>query len=146
MIVNTLEQIKGMAKDQALFLRAKSPEMTGTEIIEEEDFVPDWNGEKDYSGVIVGAPVKDGEQVYTLLQPHNAAYYPYRPAELPALWRVSHTTNPAKAKPWVQPTSTSDMYLVGECMIWTDGLVYKALRDTNYSPAEYAPDWEVVEA
>jgi hypothetical protein len=37
------------------------------------------------------------------------------------------------------------MYLVGECMIWTDGTVKRAKRDTAYSPDEYAPDWEVVE-
>ena len=43
----------------------------------------------------------------------------------------------------MKPTSTSDMYLVDECMIWTDGGVYRAKRDTVYSPEEYAGDWEV---
>lgn len=145
MIANTLEQIKGMAKDQALFLRVKSPEMTGTEIIEEEDFVPDWSNEKDYTNVIVGAPVRHEGQVYTLLQPHNASYYTGTPATLAALWRVKHTTDPLKAKPWVKPTNTSDMYLVNECMIYTDGKTYRCQRDTTYSPEEYAPDWESIE-
>ena len=134
-----------MAALAAKDLRARSPEMDGTEIIAEEEYIPNWNAEKDYTNVVVGAPVQFEGQVYTLLQPHNASHYTGNPATLAALWRVKHTTDPAKAKPWVKPTSTSDMYLENECMIWTDGLVYRCLRDTIYSPEEYAPDWEVVE-
>lgn len=29
-------------------------------------------------------------------------------------------------------------------MIWTDGTVKKCLRDTNFSPDEYAQAWEDV--
>jgi hypothetical protein len=93
----------------------------------------------------VGTPVTHDGQVYGLLQPHNAAHYPdTTPAMLAALWRVKHTTNPDKAKPWVKPTSTSDMYRAGECILW-GGAILKAKRDTAYSPEEYAGDWETVE-
>jgi hypothetical protein len=119
--------------------------MTDTEIIDREEAVPTWRNDLDYTNVPVGSPVICDGQVYGLLQSHNAAHYPdTTPAMLAALWRVKHTTNPDKAKPYVKPTSTSDMYLVGECMIWTDGAVMKAVRDTIYSPAEYAADWELV--
>ncbi len=131
-----------MAELAAKDLRARSPEMDGTEIIAEEEYVPDWKADKDYTNVTVGAPVKFEEQIYTLLQPHNASYYPNTPPELTALWRIKHTTNPEKAKPWIRPTNTSDMYLLGECMIFTDGFKYRAVRDTVYSPKDYAPDWE----
>lgn len=142
MITNTLEQIKQMARDQALYLRKRAPEMTGTEIIAEEEYIPEWNNERDYTNVVIGAPVQYEGQVYTLLQPHNASYYPNTtPVTLPALWRVKHTTDPLKAKPWVKPTSTSDMYLKDECMIFEDK-VYKCLRDTIYSPVEYNANWE----
>ena len=134
-----------MAALAAKDLRARSPEMDGTAIIAEEEYVPMWGAEKDYTAVVVGAPVQFEGQVQTLLQPHNASHYTGNPATLAALWRVKHTTDPDKAKPWVKPTSTSDMYLENECMLWTDGLVYRCLRDTIYSPEEYAPDWEVVE-
>lgn len=40
---------------------------------------------------------------------------------------------------------TVDIYKVGEYMIWTDGTVKRCLRDTNFSPEEYAADWEDVE-
>lgn len=131
-----------MARDQALYLREKAPKMTDTEIIDKEEYIPEWNQEKDYSNIKIGTPIKFEEQIYTLLQPHNASYYPgTNPSILPALWRIKHTTDPLKAKPWVKPTSTSDMYLKDECMIF-ENKVYKCLRDTIYSPVEYSADWE----
>ena len=122
--------------------------MDGTAIIAEEEYIPNWSNEKDYTYVVIGAPVQYEGQVYTLLQPHNASHYvESTPATLPALWRVKHTTDPLKAKPWVQPTNTSDMYLKDECMIWTDGTIKRCIFDagTIYSPEEYAQAWEDVE-
>lgn len=145
MINEALEEVKKMSALAAKDLRSRSPEMNGTEIIAEETYIPLWGGDKDYTNVVVGAPVQFEGQVYTLLQKHNANNYPYTPPELASLWRVKHTTDPAKAKPWVKPTSTSDMYLANECMVFTDGITYKCLRDTIYSPIEYAPDWEQVD-
>ena len=133
---------KGRADALALRSRAVAGEVTDTEIIAAEQAVPDWDNGKDYTDAPIGMPVAHAGQVYGLLQPHNAAHYPNTsPAALAALWRVKHTTDPTKAKPFVKPTSTSDMYLAGECMLWTDGAVYRALRDTIYSPDEYADDW-----
>ena len=140
-----LNMIKEQGKANALDLRNRAKDMTGTAIIAEESKIPEYDNTKDYSGWAVGSPCLFGGQVYGLLQPYNAAHHPNtNPAMLPALWRVLHTTNPAKAKPFVKPTSTSDMYLKGECMIWTDGTVKRALRDTAYDPDEYAADWEGV--
>ncbi len=141
---NILNEIRKMAAIAAKDLRNRSPKMDGTAIIEEEIFVPEWSGEKDYSGVPAGAPVKFCGQVYVLLQPHNAENFPNSPSELPALWRIKHTKDPKKAKPWVKPVSTSDMYLKEECMLWIDGKIYCAERDTSFSPEEYAPDWKEI--
>lgn len=141
-VINTM---RDAGRADALTLRADAVEgrVTDTEIIDREEAVPAWRNDCDYSGAAVGTPVAYDGQVYGLLQPHNASYYPgVTPPEMPAMWRVKHTTNPDKAKPWVKPTSTSDMYLAGECMVWTDGKTYRAVRDTNFSPAEYAGDWE----
>ena len=144
MMDDILDEIRKMAALAAKDLRERSPKMDGTAIIAEEIFVPEWSGEKDYSKVSAGAPVKFCEQVYVLLQPHNAKNHPNFPSELPALWRISHTKDPKKAKPWVKPVSTSDMYLKGECMLWKDGKVYSAERDTAFSPEEFAPDWKEI--
>lgn len=136
----------GAADAKKLRERAVAGEVTDTEVIASEQAVPDWHNDTDYSNTPVGTPVADAGQIYGLIQPHNAAHYPgTNPSMLTALWRVKHTTDPKKAKPFVHPTSTSDMYLKGECMIWTDGVVKRAKRDTTYSPDEYADDWEDAE-
>ena len=140
-----LSIMKEQGKKNALDLRARANDMTGTEIIAEESKIPNFDNSKDYTGWTIGAPCIHDGQVYGLLQPYNASHYPdTNPANLPALWRVVHTTDPNKAKAFVKPTRTSDMYLVGECMKYTDGLVYRALRDTVYSPEEYAADWGLI--
>ena len=144
-----LKTHRNMGRADALALREKAVagSVTDTQIIDSEEAVPAWSNDRDYTNAAVGTPVAYEGQVYGLLQPHNASHYPRTtPAALAALWRVKHTTNPDKAKPWVKPTSTSDMYLVGECMLWTDGTVKRAKRDTIYSPDEYAADWETVTA
>ena len=145
------DTLRNAGRTDALSLRADAAAglVTDTEIINREEAVPAWSNDRDYSACPVGTPVTHDGQVYGLLQPHNAAYYPdTNPAMLAALWRVKHTTNPAKAKPYVMPTSTSDMYRVGECILWTDGggntATMRAKRDTVYSPEEYKGDWETV--
>lgn len=147
--MNNKEFVLNLMREQgranALDLRNRAANMTGTAIIAEESKIPNYDNSKDYTGWAVGSPCLYDGQVYGLLQPYNAANYPdTTPAILPALWRVVHTTDADKAKAWIKPTSTSDMYLAGECMIYTDGLVYRSLRDTVYSPEEYAADWEAV--
>ena len=144
MISEALDEIKKIAAKAANELRKRAPEMTGTEIIAEEEYIPRWNGEKDYSSLSAGTPVEYDGQIYLLIQPHNAKNYPYAPNELLALWRVAHTKDPKKAKPFVKPTGTSDMYLKDECAFWEDGKTYKALRDTVYSPKEHSADWEEI--
>lgn len=140
-----LSLMKEQGRAHALDLRSRAKDMTGTAIIAEESKIPNYDNNKDYTGWAVGSPCLYDGQVYGLLQPYNAANYPEtNPAILPALWRVLHTTDATKAKPWVKPSNTSEMYLKGECMLYTDGVVYRSLRDTIYSPEEYAADWEAV--
>lgn len=130
---------------QALDLQSRAPEMTGTEIIAEEINVPAWCPDKDYSGWSVGAPVTDEGQVWTLIQPHNATDYPGRPSTIRALWGLAHTTDPAKAKPWVAPYGTSGMYMAGECYVDGDGVVHRCKQDNTAHDAAALPEaWEAV--
>lgn len=99
---------------QALDLQARSPEMTGTELVAEENIVPLFDPAKDYTQWPKGAPVADEGQVWILIQPYNAAHYTGRPSSLRALWGLAHTTDKAKAKPWVAPYGISGLYMVDE--------------------------------
>lgn len=149
MSMTNKELILGVMREQgrndALSLRSRAADMTGTEIISEETKAPAFDPNKDYSAWPVGAPVADEGQVWTLLQPHNAANYQGRPSTLRALWGLAHTTDPAKAKPWVDPYGTSGMYMSGECYRAEDGTVYRCRADNNvYDAAALPSAWEVV--
>lgn len=127
-------------------LQTRAPEMTGTQIIAEEGKVPAWDHAKDYSEWAPGYPVADEGQVWVLIQPHNAAHYPGRPSSLRALWGLTHTTDPARAKPWVEPYGTSGLYMTGECCT-ENGSTYRSTHDNNpYAPSAYPEWWEIITA
>lgn len=79
---------------------------------------------------------------------HDNAIYPDinpdNPQTWANFWRPLHGDSIANARPWVKPwAGTTDMYLTGEFMVYTDGNIYKCLSDTTYSPEEYAAHWEI---
>ena len=123
---------------QALALKNLAPGMTGTEIIDQENNVPDWNPEKDYSGWEAGCPVSDEGQIWLLIIPHRAKDYAGRPATLRALWGLAHTKDPKKAKPWVSSYGVSGLYMLDECCTYPhpDGSihVFRNLYDNNEYP------------
>lgn len=140
-----LEVLRDLGKRQASELRTGAADMSGTEIIALERAVPAWDKQQDYSAWPAGAPVTDEGQVWLLIQPHNAANYEGRPATLRALWGLAHTTDPARAKAWVEPLGTSGMYMMGECYRAADGTVYRCLQDNCVWDAAGLPSaWEEV--
>lgn len=126
-------------------LRAEAQALTGTQIIAREHCVPAFDPGKDYTDWPVGAPVADEGQVWVMIQPHNAAHYQGRPGSLRALWGLAHTTDPARAKAWVDPLGTSGLYMAGECYRGEDGKIYRCKADGTAYHAEALPDgWEEV--
>lgn len=141
-----LQRERDRGRMAAKELQTRAPEMTGTEIIAEEGKAPAFNPAKDYSAWKPGWPVADEGQVWLLIQPHNAAHYTGRPSTLRALWGLAHTTDPAKAKPFVEPHGTSGMYMAGECCT-DNGGVYRCKNDnTVHAPSAYPAGWEAVTA
>lgn len=141
-----LQIFKEQGKLDAQNLRNRAGELDGTEIISLERCVPDWDKNKDYTSCTIGTPVRDEEQVWTLIQPHNASFYEGRPSSLRALWGLVHTKNPSDAKTWVAPYGTSGMYMKGEVYKDAEGKIWKCLFDnTVYTAAEYSAAWEEVE-
>lgn len=145
MSANMLDVFRSLGRSDALALRKEAASLTGTQIIDREVAIPAFDPQKDYSAYPVGSPVTDGGQVWTLIQPYNAAYYDGRPADLRALWGLAHTTNPARAKAWVEPQGTSGMYMKGECYRDEDGVVWRSIQNNVvYSAKEMPGYWEEV--
>lgn len=145
-----LDVMRTRGRADALDLRGRAADMDGTAIIAEEAKAPAFDPAKDYSKWPVGAPVQDEGQVWTLIQPHNAADYEGRPSTLRALWGLCHTKDPARAKPFVAPEGTSGLYAKGECCTDPEAddpaAVYRSKVDDNaYSPSAYPQNWELAE-
>lgn len=140
----THDIFKAIGRENALKLNTIAAELSGTEIIHREADIPNFDPKKDYSNWPFGAPVTYEDQIWVLIQPHNAAHYEGTPATLRALWGLCHTKDPNKAKPFVAPFGTSGMYMKDECII-EDGIVYQCLQDNVvYPPSELESLWAIV--
>lgn len=141
-----LQRERDRGKAAALNLAARAPEMNGTAIIAEQSHVPAWHEDAVYTAAHVGFPVQDDGQVYTILQPHTPAHNPgFRPVDLPAIYSIKHTTDPARAKPYVAPNGISGVYMLDECCVM-GGRVYQSLfNDNAYSPEAWPQGWKEVQ-
>ena len=131
--------MRRQGKADALDLASRAPQMTGTAIIAEEDKIPAWSESAVYTAAQVGYPVQDDGQVYQLLMAHTPAHNPgSRPADLRAIYSLLHTTDPAKAKPWMPSYGTSGLYKLGEVCTYpaADGVthIWRNLWDNNEFP------------
>jgi hypothetical protein len=136
---------RSLGRADALALRKEAAQLTGTQVIEREVAAPAYDPQHDYSGWPVGSPVTDEGQVWLLLQPYNAAFYAGRPSTLRALWGLAHTTDPTRAKPWVDAFGTSGMYMRGECYKDANGEVWRCKNDNTVHDAAALPTgWERV--
>lgn len=102
----------------------------------------DWS-----AGAYVIGDVRNAEgQTWECHQAHDNAVYPDivpGSSSWATFWRPLHGKTPETARPWCKPVAgTTDMYHVGEYMIYTDGALYLCIVDTVYSPEEYAQAWE----
>ena len=126
---------------EAVFEKA-APVMTADEVITNRVMCKVWAAGKH----TVGEVYSTGEQLWQCIQDYDNEVYPDIVPGGTA-WgtfhKPYHGMTAETAMPWVQPTGAHDMYLTGEYMIWEDGLVYKCLSSTAYSPEEYGGAWEV---
>lgn len=125
-------------------------ERTGTQVIACEEILPAWTkAGPDGDGTHkVGEPCTHAGQSWRCCQAHNSVNNPdIEPGQSPAHWAPYHTTDPARAKPFIQPTGAHDAYLKGEVCLWTDGKVYRSTMETAnaYSPTDYPQGWQEIE-
>lgn len=128
-------------------IQAKSPDMTGTELYAEEDYIPDFQAAKAAKNMLERKAGKtDGfvcrstaGRVVRLIQAYDSNTYPQEPEELPAQWRFVWSTDPAKALPFVS-LSTSP-YATGDCCT-SAGHVWRSGQDGNiWAPGTVGIKW-----
>lgn len=125
-------------------------ERTGTDVVACEELLPPWTkaGPKGDGSHEAGEPCTHAGQSWRCCQAHNCNNNPdIEPGQSQAQWAPYHTTDPARAKPFIQPTGAHDAYLKGEVCLWTDGKVYRSTMETAnaYSPADYPQGWQEIE-
>ena len=144
-VLNTMQQA-GLALAQVL--QEKSPDMTGTELYAEEDYIPDFQAAKDLKNMLERPAGQENGfvcrstagSVVRLIQAYDSETYPQEPEELPAQWRFVWSTDPAKALPFVGLATSP--YNTGDCCT-ENGHVWRSTIDTNtWSPSTYPQGWE----
>ncbi len=111
-------------------------------VIDLSPLIPAWA----VGNYAVGDVRMHGGVPWRCCQAHNSTGNPgWYPGAVPALWAPYHAIDKAHALPWAKPTGAQDAYQVGECMIWTDGKVYRCnTAAVVHSPAEIPAVWGVV--
>lgn len=136
-----LTTMRKYGKAVAENLQELASEMNGTEIIAEEEFLPDFDPARQYLNYPVGYVCKSAlGNAVKLIQPYDSTIYTQQPEELSAQWGFYWSTDPKKAKPFVA-ISTSP-YMTGDCCT-NNGHVWKSGQDNNvWEPGTVGVNWE----
>lgn len=139
-----LQTMRDTGLSQAQRIQAEAPDMTGTELYAEEQYIPDFqaavtakNMLERTAGFVCRSPAG---RLVKLIQPYDSTIYPQEPEELEAQWGFYWSADPAKALPFVA-LSTSP-YGEGGCCT-EGGHVYRSTMKNNvWAPSEYPQGWE----
>lgn len=132
-----------------MMLPAVQSSMSANDTITVAALYDEWAEGAYQVGDIRLAAYEGTHQPWRCRQEHDTAAYPDITPDGSAwrtFWVPFHGTGPQTAQDWVAPTMAEDMYKAGEYMIYTDGITYRCLSDTNFSPEDYPEVWERVEA
>ena len=139
-----LQTMRDTGLSQAQRIQAEAPDMTGTELYAEEQYIPDFQAAVALHNMLerkAGFVCRStAGRLVKLLQPYDSTIYTQEPEELEAQWGFYWSTDPDKALPFVA-LSTSP-YGVGDCCT-EDGHVCRSTMANNvFSPSDYPQGWE----
>lgn len=142
-----LDTLKRSGKLIAADLQTRAANMTGTEIIAEEEYLPSFDEAKAHKNMMerpVGFVCRSAAgRAVKLLQPYNSDVYTQQPEELAAQWGFYWSQDPAKALPFIA-LSTSP-YNAGDCCTH-EGHTWRSGQDGNvWAPGTPGVKWDIVE-
>lgn len=136
----TKEQARAMRAQMERTFAKAALSMTDDEAIANRALCAKWSP----GAYAVGDVRRTDTGLFKCCQAHDStANEDWTPEGTPALWSPYHGTTAETALPFRAPAGAQDMYKAGEYMIYTDGLTYRCVQDTAYSPADYPAAWEV---
>ncbi len=140
-VLNTLRRI-GLTEAQDL--QARAPELTGTQLNAEADFLPSFDAAVKTQNMLqrkAGFVCRSSAgRVVRLLQPYDSDIYTQQPEELSAQWGFAWSTDPAKALPFISLTTSP--YMTGDCCTH-EGHVWRSGQDNNtWAPGTVNVSWE----
>lgn len=145
-----LERERQRGRQAAQEVQDKSSTMTGTELNAADDRIPSFTAAIAKQNMLTRKAGQDdgficrssAGRVVRLIQNYDSDVYTAEPEDLAAQWRFVWSTDPAKARPFVQ-LSTSP-YATGDCCIEND-IVYQSKYDNNvHAPSAWPDGWEEV--
>ena len=143
-----LETMKRFGKVAAQNLQDRSPEMDGTQLYAEEDYIPSFvaavakqNMLTRKAGETDGFICKSSAgRVVRLIQAYDSETHTQEPEELPAQWRFVWSKDPQKALPFISLATSP--YATGDCCTY-EGHVWRSGQDVNtWAPGTTGVKWE----
>lgn len=139
-----LETMRSTGKAAAQRVQEQAPEMTGTELYAQEQYIPDFKAACALHNMLERSPGfvcrSTAGRVVRLVQPYDSTIYTQEPEELPAQWGFAWSTDPDKALPFVSIATSP--YMTGDCCT-ESGHVWRSTMDNNvWAPSGHPDGWE----
>lgn len=143
-----LQTMRRHGLDAAKELQVASVDMTGTELYQKDDYIPDFlqaiavkNMLERKAGKTDGFLCKSSAgHIVRLIQNYDSSIYTQEPEELSAQWGWYWSTDPKRALPFV--SSSTSPYNTGDCCTY-EGHVWRSGQDNNtWAPGTINIDWE----
>lgn len=142
-----LETMKQAGLNAATNFQINSVTMTGTEMYEQEEYIPDFQAAKAVKNMLERkAGITDGfvclstaGRVVRLIQNYDSDIYSQEPEELPAQWGFKWSTDPKKALPFISIATSP--YMINDCCTFNDH-VWRSGQDNNiWEPGSVGVSW-----
>jgi len=143
-----LDTLRRMGASIAADLQTRSPEMTGTELNAEDDYIPSFTSAVAKMNMLERKAGKDdgfvckstAGRVVRLIQNYDSTIHTGEPEELSAQWRFVWSQDPKKAKPFVSLATSP--YATGDCCTY-EGHVWRSGQDNNtWAPGTINISWD----
>lgn len=142
-----LQTFQEFGKTSAENIQQKADDMTGTELYDKEDYIPDFKTACEHVNMLdrkIGFVCKSSAgRVVRLLQKYDSTIYPQEPEELPAQWGFKWSKDPKKALPFIA-LSTSP-YDVGDCCTENGNIYISTIPNNVFAPSAYPAGWALYE-